>query len=123
MTELEQMADLLNEKKREIITIMKDRNEWKEKHAKLSENFRTLQTKHYELEKLVKNQYNEDAVKALMDAHEIIRAENKELHKRVDAAYAGVAMDASAKKHYLQAIIERLDGIKASVEAIQNAGN
>lgn len=48
-----------------------------------------------------------------------LMAENKELHARCDAAFAGVKIDASSKKHMLQAITERLDGIKASVDALK----
>jgi chromosome segregation ATPase len=117
MTELEEMADILADKKKQIITLLREKQELQDKYSRLSKNYEEVRGENTKLKKQVESPYNTDTIRALMDAHELIRAENKELHKRADAAFAGVAMDASAKKHYLQAIIERLDGIKSSVEA------
>jgi len=61
----------------------------------------------------------EDVVKALMEAQEMLRRENADLHKRCDQAFAGVAIDASGRRNLLRSIVERLDGIKASVEALE----
>jgi chromosome segregation ATPase len=115
-SELETMATLLASKNKDIETLKKQLKDMEISRDKYSERATEYSKQIRELEARVASPYNADTVKALMDAHEIIRGENKELHKRVDAAYAGVAMDASARKHYLQAIIERLDGIKSSVE-------
>lgn len=59
-----------------------------------------------------------EALKVQTEMNRQLMAENKELHARCDAAFAGVKIDASSKKHMLQAITERLDGIKASVDAL-----
>jgi hypothetical protein len=122
MSEIEDMAMLIAGQKKEI-------NDWKEKYSRLkNENDKLVRTNNSqweeikELKKKIEQPYNADSFKALMDAHEIIKRENAEMHKRCDAAFAGVAMDASSKKHYLQAIIERLDGIKNSVEVALDDG-
>lgn len=116
-SELEELASLVGSKNREINDLRDASRKEKEKYDRLSRSYDDARSEIAKLRKQVESPYNADTVKALMDAHEIIRGENKELHKRVDAAYAGVAIDASAKRHYLQAIIERLDGIKSSIEA------
>ena len=118
MSEIEEMADILADRKKQISSLLNEKRELQEKLARYSKRNDELVSENSNLKKQVESPYNSDTIRALMDAHEIIRKENAELHKRVDAAYAGVAMDASAKKHYLQAIIERLDGIKSSVEAV-----
>lgn len=118
MTELEEMADILADRKKQITILLREKQDLQEKYNRLGKSYEEVKSDNLKLKKQVESPYNVDTIRALMDAHEIIRVENKELHKRVDAAYAGVAMDASAKKHYLQAIIERLDGIKSSVEAV-----
>ena len=117
-SELEEMACLLASKNKEINDVKVDRDRLKRLFEDAQSRLNTAQQEIKSLKKQVESPYNQDAIKALMDAHEMLRAENKDLHRRADAAFAGVAMDASAKKHYLQSIVERLDGIKASVEVV-----
>jgi hypothetical protein len=116
MSDVEDMAMLIAGQKKEI-------EDWKRKYEqvvkdrdRITNNYNAQYEEIKLLRKKVEQPYNADVFKALMDAHEMIKTENKELHMRCDAAFAGVAMDASSRKHYLQAIIERLDGIKSSVE-------
>lgn len=122
MSEIEDMAMLIAGQKRDI-------QDWKIKYESLKKSYENkcddynrCYTENKALKKQIESPYNADTIKALMDAHEMIRKENADLHERVDAAFAGVAMDASARKHYLQAIIERLDGIKNSVEVALKDG-
>jgi len=115
--EVKSMAMLIAEQEKQIASLTY-------KLEKLTKEFEyTLEgkNKYYQdykrLEKEMKELGNKDTIAALLQTHQTIMAENKLLHDRVDAAFAGVGIDESARKHQLQSIVERLDGIKASVEA------
>jgi hypothetical protein len=116
VSDVEDMAMLIAGQKKEIDEWKRTYDSLKKSYENKHDDYNRCYQENKTLKKQIESPYNADTIKALMDAHEIIRAENKDLHMRCDAAFAGVAMDASSRKHYLQAIIERLDGIKSSVE-------
>lgn len=80
-------------------TYRKERDYWKEKY-----------------EEMLRKNMTSVATEMLQEAHKKIMAENTELHKRVDAVYAGKAIDNDAKRHVLIDILKRVNGIKESLD-------
>lgn len=60
----------------------------------------------------------QEALKVQTELNKDLMSENQSLHARVDVAFGAIQMDKAAKARYIQAIIERLDSIKKSVDAI-----
>lgn len=119
-SELIEMATTIAEQEKKIGQLTESIQTWKKEY----EEYKKLANDYYKelaaLRKQMKEDNNAEATALLKEALRMAQAENKELHKRTDAAFAGVAIDADAKRHMLIDIIKRVNGIQKTLEAMRD---